>query len=63
MAIQDTAEQIVAVIPVAVTAGMAMRMMDRLMPQQQYQQPVRRKKKQKDVYSSTYYGNFSNIGW
>ena len=71
MSFEDTTEQMVGILPVVVTAGVAMKMTDWLFSkEQQLQQKsvVGPKKKKKDVnvYSRSYaggFGNFSNIGW
>lgn len=70
MSMEDVVEQTAGVIPVVVTAGVAMKMTDWLFQREQQvrQQSVTapRGKRKKNVYSRNYsggFGDFSNIGW
>lgn len=67
MSLEDTTEQMAGLIPVAVTAGMAMKMVDWMGSKMQPVQPAPRKRKKQDVYSRQYSGpvpggDFSNLG-
>ena len=65
MSFEDTTEQMVGILPVVVTAGVAMKMVDWMGSKMQ---PVSTKKPKpkKDVYNRSYagsFGNFSNLGY
>ena len=70
MTIENTVDQMTGIIPVVVTAGVAMKMVDwmgsRVQPQPV---SVKKQKKSKDVYNRSYSGpiagggNFSNVGF
>lgn len=69
MAMEDVVEQTAGIIPVVVTAGVAMKMVDWMGSKMQpTSQPISTKKQKpkKDVYSRSYsgpIGNFSNVGF
>lgn len=58
----STADTMTSLLPVVVTAGVAMKMTDWLLQREQQMKPPARKKR-KDVYSRRYSGDFSNVGW
>lgn len=53
--------QMISVIPVAMTAGIAWKMSQAMLPQPDEQPQYRRPKK--DVYSRENSGDFSNVGY
>ena len=64
MSIESTVESMTGLLPVVVTAGIAMKFAERVFPQQLVS--TKKSKKKRDVYSQNYYGSFgdfSNIGY
>ncbi len=65
MSFEETTEQMVGLIPVAMTAGMVMKFTDAMFPRTQapIQRVSKKSKKKKSVYNRNFFGDFSNIGY